>query len=111
MKAALKVIKEQISHFYLIRRLSLYELKNKNQNNYLGMTWEIINTSIQILIYWFVFGSIRQRADIQISNGEEIPFVLWLISAFIVWILFYQATIQGSRSEERRVGKECRSWW
>src|SRR5690625_1869459 len=98
MKAALKVIKEQISHFYLIRRLSLYELKNKNQNNYLGMTWEIINPSIQILIYWFVFGSIRQRADIQISNGEEIPFVLWLISAFIVWILFYQATIQGSKS-------------
>src|SRR5690625_1656511 len=98
MKAALKVINEQIKHFYLIRRLSLYELKNKNRNNYLGMAWEIINPSIQILIYWFVFGSIRQRADVELSNGEEIPFVLWLVSAFIVWIFFYQTTIQGSKS-------------
>lgn len=98
MKSAFKVINEQIKNFYLIRRLSLYELKNKNRNNYLGMAWEIINPSIQILIYWFVFGSIRERADIQLSNGEEIPFVLWLVSAFILWIFFYQTTIQGSKS-------------
>ncbi|WP_010648260.1 ABC transporter permease [Oceanobacillus massiliensis] len=97
MKSAIKVIKEQIDHFYLIRRLSLYELKSKNKNNYLGMAWEIINPTIQILIYWFVFGTLREKAPVVVA-GEEIPFFSWLLAAFFLWIFFYQATIQGSKS-------------
>lgn len=98
MKAAISVIKEQIENFYLVRRLSLYELKSENKSNYLGMAWEIINPVIQILIYWFVFGSIRQRADVEISPGNEVPFILWLVAAFVLWTFFYQATILGSKS-------------
>ncbi|WP_144462523.1 ABC transporter permease [Siminovitchia fortis] len=98
MKSAINVIKEQIEHFYLIRRLSLYELKSKNKSNYLGMAWEVINPVIQILIYWFVFGSIRQRADIEIAPGFNVPFIHWLLAGFILWIFFYQSTIQGSKS-------------
>lgn len=98
MKSIVTVIKEQIDHFYLIRRLSLYELKSKNKNNYLGMAWEVINPVIQILIYWFVFGSIRQRADIEIAPGMNVPFILWLICGFILWVFFYQSMIQGSKS-------------
>ncbi len=98
MRSAIKVIHEQIQNFYLIQRLSLYELKSKNKNNYLGMAWEIINPLIQILIYWFVFGSIRQRADIEVIPGTEVPFIHWLLAGFILWTFFYQSTIQGSKS-------------
>ncbi|CAM4162960.1 ABC transporter permease [Lederbergia lenta] len=98
MNSAIKVIKEQIEHFYLIRRLSVYELKSKNKSNYLGMAWEVINPLIQILIYWFVFGSIRQRANIEIAPGVDVPFIYWLLGGFILWIFFYQSTIQGSKS-------------
>ncbi|WP_404455633.1 ABC transporter permease [Virgibacillus necropolis] len=98
MKSAIKVIKEQIDHFYLIRRLSLYELKSKNKNNYLGMAWEVLNPSIQILIYWFVFGTIRQREGIEVAPGVDAPFILWLLGGFILWNFFYQSTIQGSKS-------------
>jgi len=97
MKSAFKVLKEQIDHFYLIRRLSLYEIKNKNKNNYLGMMWEIINPAIQLLIYWFVFGTIRSRAPIEV-NGVEIPFFPWLLAAFFIWLFCYQSIIQGSKS-------------
>ena len=97
MKSAVTVIREQIDHFYLIRRLSLYELKSQNRNNYLGMAWEIINPSIQIMIYWFVFGTLRERAPIEV-NGTELPFFPWLLAGFFLWIFFYQATIQGSKS-------------
>ena len=55
MKSAVTVLKEQLSNFYLIQRLSLYELKSNNKNNLLGMLWEVINPRIQIAIYWFVF--------------------------------------------------------
>ncbi|MFD1037152.1 ABC transporter permease [Virgibacillus byunsanensis] len=99
MKSAIKIVKEQIEHFYLIRRLSLYELKSKNRSNYLGMAWELINPLIQILIYWFVFGSIRQRNDVDIAPGmDAVPFINWLLAGFILWIFFYQSTIQGSKS-------------
>ncbi|HAM80638.1 ABC transporter permease [Ornithinibacillus bavariensis] len=98
MKYALKVIKEQIDNFYLTRRLSLYELKSNNKSNYLGTSWEIINPLIQILIYWFVFGSIRQRAEINVNGEIGVPFIAWLLGGFILWIFFYQSTIQGSKS-------------
>jgi len=91
------VIKEQINNFYLTRRLSLYELKSQNRNNYLGMAWEILNPAIQIMIYWFVFGTLRDRAPIEIG-GVEVPFFSWLLAGFFLWIFFYQATIQGSKS-------------
>lgn len=97
MKSAITVLKEQIDNFYLIRRLSLYELKSQNQNNYLGMAWEVINPSVQILIYWFVFGVIRGR-DPVVVNGIEVPFISWLLIGFILWVFFYQSVIQGSKS-------------
>src|SRR5699024_5087811 len=87
----------QIMHFYLISRLSLYEIKSKNKNNYLGMTWEIINPTIQLIIYWFVFSTIRAREPIEM-NGVEIPFFPWLLAGFFIWIFSYQSIIQGSNS-------------
>src|SRR5690625_573145 len=97
MKSAFTILKEQFEHFYLIKRLSFYEIKSQNRNNYLGTTWEIINPSIQLLIYWFVFGTIRSRAPIEMS-GELIQFFPWLLAGFFVWTFAYQSIIQGSKS-------------
>lgn len=97
MNAAITVIKEQIQHFYLVRRLSLFEMKSNNKNNYLGMAWEVLNPTIQILIYWFVFGTLRNRAPVNVG-GKEVPFIAFLMIGFIVWTFFYQSTIQGSKS-------------
>lgn len=97
MKSAFLVLKEQLKHFYLIRRLSLYEIKSENKNNYLGMVWEIINPSIQIMIYWFVFSSIRHREPIDM-NGQMVPFFPWLVAGFFLWFFIYQSIIKGSSS-------------
>lgn len=97
MRSTIRVLKEQINNFYLIRRLSFYEIKSNNKNNYLGMTWEILNPAIQLLIYWFVFGTIRDRAPIQLG-GYEVPFFAWLLAGFFLWIFCYQGLIQGSKS-------------
>src|SRR5699024_11246011 len=92
MKSAFLVLKEQIKHFYLIRRLSLYEIKSENKNNYLGMAWELINPSIHIVIYWFVFSSIRHREPIDM-NGEMVPFFPWLVAGFCLWFFIYLSII------------------
>ncbi|ALC88769.1 teichoic acid ABC transporter permease [Bacillus sp. FJAT-18017] len=99
MKSFFTVIKEQINSFYLVRRLSLFELKATNNNNYLGMAWEIINPAIQLLIYWFVFGyGIRSGA-----NVGETPFVYWLLSGMSVWFFVNQSLLEGSKSIYTRI--------
>lgn len=99
MKSAISVIREQIKYFYLIRRLSLYEIKSANKNNYLGMAWEIINPLIQVAIYWFVFGyGIRQREPIEVADGMYVPFLQWMLPGIIIWFFFYLSTIDASKS-------------
>src|SRR5699024_6045091 len=97
MKSMWKVLQEQIAHFYLVRRLSIYDVKSKNQNNYLGIVWEVLTPVISILIYWFVFGTLRSRAPIEMG-GIEVPFFYWLFIGFVVWTFFYQASIEASKS-------------
>lgn len=89
------VLKEQIQHFYLITRLSLFEMKSNNSSNYLGMLWEIINPLIQIAIYWFVFGFglLKNRGDI-----DGTPFLPWLIGGIVVWFFVNSATTEASKS-------------
>ncbi|MDQ0269116.1 teichoic acid transport system permease protein [Cytobacillus purgationiresistens] len=94
-----KVIKEQIESFYLIRRLSLYELKSTNNNNYLGMMWELLNPGIQIAIYWFVFGyGIREGRDI-----DGVPFFQWMLAGIVVWFFINPSISQGSKSIYTRI--------
>ena len=97
MKSMLKVLQEQLSHFYLVRRLSTYDVKSKNQNNYLGIVWEVLTPVISIMIYWSVFGTLRQRQPVEIGR-VEVPFFYWLFIGFIVWTFFFQASIEASKS-------------
>ncbi|MFT8317271.1 MAG: ABC transporter permease [Sporolactobacillus sp.] len=103
MKSVWKVVKEQLSSLYLIRRLSLYELKSENNNNYLGMAWIIINPMIQIFIYWLVFGQILGKQGVVVENGETVPYIYWLISGIFLWFFLQPSVIQGSKSIYSRI--------
>ncbi|MTT30617.1 teichoic acid ABC transporter permease [Terrilactibacillus sp. BCM23-1] len=103
MKSAFIVIREQIKSFYLIRRLSMYEMKSSNNNNYLGMLWEIINPMIQIGIYWFVFGfGIRKNHGVNMDS-TTIPFLFWMLSGIVLWFFINPAIQQGSKSIYSRI--------
>lgn len=94
MKSAVTIIKEQFKYFYLVRRLSVYELRSLTSGNYLGMAWEIINPAIQILIYWFVFGfGIRQREPV-----GDIPYLQWMFAGILVWFFINQSVMKSSKS-------------
>ncbi|MBH0350447.1 teichoic acid ABC transporter permease [Bacillus thuringiensis serovar muju] len=99
MKAIVTVLKEQIDNLYLIRQLSIYQVKSTNKDNYLGVIWELLNPLIQMGIYWFVFGfAIRGGTGV---NG--IPFVYWLVSGISVWFFVNPATMQASKSIYTRI--------
>ncbi|MFJ6412527.1 ABC transporter permease [Terribacillus sp. AE2B 122] len=102
MKSAITVLKEQFKHFNLIRRISLYELRNNNNANYLGLAWEVISPLIQIAIYWLVFGYLisggKPREIPNPSGGEDLQFFPWLVAGLIIWMFFQPAATQGSKS-------------
>jgi teichoic acid transport system permease protein len=104
MKSMITIVKEQISSFYLILRLSAFELKSANTNNYLGRFWEILNPMIQLTIYWFVFGAgIRKGSGITMDNGIEVPFFIWMVTGMIVWFFVNPAISASSRSIYSRI--------
>ncbi|MEH7383242.1 ABC transporter permease [Bacillus sp. JJ1533] len=99
MKSMVTVIKEHVKNFYLIIRLSFFEIKSSNSDNYLGILWEILNPTIQIMIFWFVFGfGIRGGQDV-----GNIPFLPWLLSGIVVWFFINQSLLQGSRAIYSRI--------
>ena len=74
-------IKRHFNNLYLMKRLAQFEMKISNKNNYLGTAWELINPSIQIFMYWFIFGlGFRNNRTV-----ENIPFIFWLIVGISMW--------------------------
>src|SRR5699024_6661083 len=51
----------------------------------------VLTPVISIVIYWFVFGTLRSRAPIEM-DGMAVPVVFWLVIGFVVGTVFYQAS-------------------
>lgn len=99
MKSMITVVKEQIQNFYLIRRLSIFEVRSENSNNYLGILWELIKPMLLISIYAFVFGvGIRGGRD----TGSDIPFLPWLLAGIVIWFFFNPGLTNGTKSIYKR---------
>jgi teichoic acid transport system permease protein len=104
MKSMITIVKEQISSFYLILRLSAFELKSANTNNYLGRVWEILNPTIQLTIYWFVFGlGVRGGQEVMMDDGTQVPFFTWMLTGMIVWFFVNPAISASSKSIYSRI--------
>src|SRR5699024_11522879 len=94
MSAVLLVLIEHFKNFYLIQRLAQFQVKITNNNNYLGMAWELINPAMQIMVYWFVFGlGIRTNNPI-----EGVPFIYWLLVGISMWFFVNQGILDGTKS-------------
>lgn len=104
MKSLITIVREQINSFYLILRLSSFEMKIANNNNYLGRLWEILNPTIQLSIYWLVFGlGVRGGQKITMENGAQVPFFIWMVSGMIVWFFVNPAISKSSKSIYSRI--------
>lgn len=99
MSALISLAREQIIHFNLIYRLSIYEIKSQYQMHYLGSIWQLLNPLVLVGVYWFVFG-------IGIRGGSpigETPFPLWLITGLIPWLYISPTVVQASNSIHTKI--------
>ncbi len=61
--------------------------------SYLGSIWAIIHPAIYVITIWIIFS-----LGIRKGNDAEHPFILYLVSGFIVWSFFSSALASVSKS-------------
>lgn len=94
MKLVTQIIKEQFIHLRLIFQLSIYDIKGKYSQHYLGVLWQFLNPFIQISIYWLIFGlGFRKGHPV-----DDVPYFLWLVVGLIPWFFITPSILQGSNS-------------
>lgn len=84
--------KELILGRKLIWTLAKNDFKTKYAGSYLGIIWAFVQPVVTVLVYWFVFGFVRQ------GSPKEVPFVLWLIAGLVPWFFFQDALVQSTNS-------------
>ncbi len=82
----------QTSAFKLTMQLAKNDFKTKYAGSYLGIIWAFIQPVVTILVYWFVFSTVRSGSE------RQVPFVLWLIAGLIPWFFFSDSMNTGANA-------------
>ncbi len=80
LKSLRYVIHENITNIYRIYAISKYEILGDIRDSRLGLFWNFANPMIQVLTYWFVFGLVWDRGDV---NG--VSYIHWMLGGIVVW--------------------------
>ena len=73
MKQLMTIPSEFYQNRKLIWTLAKNDFRTKYAGSYLGIIWAFVQPVVTVMVYWFVFGVVRQGAP------KAVPFVLWLV--------------------------------
>jgi teichoic acid transport system permease protein len=84
------VLDENFHNLYRIYSIAKYELLSDMKESNLGLFWNFAHPLIQIVTYWFVFGLVFNRKDV-----DGFSFVQWMVGGMIVWFFINPCITQG----------------
>lgn len=84
------VLTENINNVYRIYSISKYELLGEMRDSKLGLFWNFANPFIQVLTYWFVFGYILNRNEV-----DGIPYIYWMLGGMVIWFFISPCITDG----------------
>ena len=93
LKSIKYVLKENFTNLFRIYSISKYELLSDIRDSRLGIFWNFANPLIQILTYYFVFGLVMNRKDV-----DGIPFIQWMLAGMVVWFFINPCITQGANA-------------
>src|ERR1051325_4490943 len=96
---ALEELQDILQYKDLIFQLVRRDIVARYKRSVLGIAWTMLQPLGMMLILTIVFSHLFGRVE---------GYAAYLLGGLIAWTFFAQTT---TRSEERRVGKECRSRW
>ncbi len=92
------VLKENIQNIYRIYSIAKYELLADMRDSKLGLFWNFANPVIQVLTYWFVFGYVFNKQDV-----EGIPYIVWMLGGMVVWFYISPCITDGCNAIHKKV--------
>jgi ABC-type polysaccharide/polyol phosphate export permease len=77
----------------LLWSLTKNDFKQRFLGNMFGIAWAIIQPTVTILIFWFVF-----QVGFKSQPVDNFPFILWFIAGVLPWFFFSEALATGTNS-------------
>ncbi|MCI5951286.1 MAG: ABC transporter permease [Anaerostipes sp.] len=90
LKSVKYVLDENLNNLYRIYSIAKYELLSDMRESNLGLFWNFAHPLIQIVTYWFVFGLVFNRKDV-----DGIPFIQWMLGGMVVWFFINPCITKG----------------
>ncbi|KGL38227.1 ABC transporter permease [Listeria sp. SHR_NRA_18] len=78
-----------------IMRVARFDKKAAHQNHFLGLFWEFLSPTIQIVIYYLIFGL---RLGGQNMVNSDVPYVYWMLMGVIPWFYMSASINAGANS-------------
>ena len=86
------VVRENVNNLYRIYSIAKYELLADMRDSKLGIFWNFANPVIQVATYWFVFGFVFKRNEI-----DGVDFLSWLLGGMVIWFFISPCITNGIR--------------
>ena len=99
LKSIRYVLKENFTNLFRIYSIAKYELLSDMRDSKLGVFWNFANPAIQIITYYFVFGLVMNRKDV-----DGIPFIQWMLAGMVVWFFINPCITQGANAIFSKTG-------
>ncbi|MBO6242260.1 MAG: ABC transporter permease [Butyrivibrio sp.] len=82
----------------LIKRLSINDFKKRYAGSYMGIVWALAQPVVTVVMYYIVFDKVFQSRAQAVSEGVEVPYVLFLTAGLVPWFFFSEALTNGTTS-------------
>ena len=82
----------------LIKRLSINDFKKRYAGSYMGIVWALAQPVVTVVMYYIVFDRVFQSRAQAVSDGVEVPYVLFLTAGLVPWFFFSEALTNGTTS-------------
>ena len=89
---------ELFQNRHLIWKLAKNDFKKRYAGSYLGAVWAMAQPVVTVLMYYIVFDKIFGNSNPRMSNGMEVPFVLFLTAGLVPWFYFTEALNNGTNA-------------
>ncbi len=92
------VVRENANNLYRIYSIAKYELLADMRDSKLGMFWNFANPAIQVATYWFVFGFVFNRDQV-----DGIDFLSWMLGGMVIWFFISPCITNGCNAIYQKI--------
>ncbi len=90
LKSIKYVLQENMNNLFRIYSISKYEVLADMRDSKLGLFWNFANPVIQCFTYWFVFGLVFNKKDV-----DGISYIWWMLGGMVCWFFISPCITDG----------------